>query len=272
MPEITCPDCGLTINLENRRRTDFNLIKSATEKRARTFTELLHITRLSRKTLSLRLRELRENGTIVKNNGLYMLNGTSHIESNGKDLVRGFSVRGFSRAFRDRRIRNFAWVLMFLSLSASGYAMALFFATPKPAQTNTEPTIIGYSTLALEINNIEDLYAWQVVIAFNADELKILQVSPGDFMAIDYPLFVNATDIGGDGLLMVGGTLLADTAGISGNGTLATIVLGYYVADYKPPEIAQEQGAFENLLFRKDDASLVPIPIEEQTLTLRPLA
>ena len=50
MPRIMCPNCGLTISLEERRNLDFNLIKDATRKKPTSFTKLLHITKLPRKT------------------------------------------------------------------------------------------------------------------------------------------------------------------------------------------------------------------------------
>ena len=80
MPQITCPNCGTTINLENRRALDFKLIRSATDKTPRTFTELLHITKLSRKTLNLRLKELCAEGILLKNDGMYSSNGASEFQ------------------------------------------------------------------------------------------------------------------------------------------------------------------------------------------------
>ncbi|MEM2915249.1 MAG: PKD domain-containing protein [Candidatus Bathyarchaeia archaeon] len=76
MPRIRCPNCGLTIDLESRKEVDFSQIFNALKGKERTFTELLHITHLPRKTLSLRLKALCKQGLIVKDNGGYRLMGS----------------------------------------------------------------------------------------------------------------------------------------------------------------------------------------------------
>jgi PKD repeat protein len=71
-PQITCPHCGNTINLENRREVDFEKIMYALDKSPKTFTELLAITSLPRKTLSIRLKELCSSGSIIKDGGYHL--------------------------------------------------------------------------------------------------------------------------------------------------------------------------------------------------------
>ena len=77
MPRITCPTCGTTIDLENRRMLDFGRILQALQGGPKTFTELLKITGLPRKTLSLRLKYLCDSGAVLKN-GTYSLNKSSN--------------------------------------------------------------------------------------------------------------------------------------------------------------------------------------------------
>jgi hypothetical protein len=246
-----CPKCGTTINVENRKEIDVNLIINADE-RPKTFTELLHVTKLSRKTLSMRLKELCKNRAIVKSDGVYKLSDSSQVENHGRSFV-----TGFSRAFRDRRVRNVVWMLMLLtSFSVSGYVLAMHFASP-PEQVHNGPVIIGYSTMAVEIRNVNDLYTWQVAICFNATELKVLQVTPGNFVGLEYPFFCNSTDTG-EGLLLVGGCLEGDSPGKNGNGTLATIVFGYFTSNYKEPLIVPQQMGFETFL---EDSQLASIPV-----------
>jgi hypothetical protein len=72
MPQVRCPNCGTTINLETRKETDFNLIINALHKNPKTFTQLLNYTRLPRKTLSLRLKELCDRGVIIKDGGYHL--------------------------------------------------------------------------------------------------------------------------------------------------------------------------------------------------------
>jgi len=244
-----------------------DLITRAVQTKERTFTELLHITKLSRKTLSLRLKELRSSGSIVKNNGAYILNGASYPKGNGN----GF-VRSFLRTFQDRRMRNFAWVLMLLlSSSVSGYVLAMFLVTPQPSQTHETPTIIGTFTIALDVNNVKDLCGWQVLAAYNPSELEVMQIIPGGFVGAEYPssemadvsggIFLNATDIGW-GKFLVGGLLIGNGPGKDGSGRLATIVFGYYTRDYKLPSIVQDESTSETCLLNSVNSI---IPIEGQT-------
>jgi hypothetical protein len=263
MPQIRCPNCGLTISLENRKETDMDLITSAVQARERTFTELLHITKLSRKTLSLRLKELRNSGDIVKNNGGYSLNGTPHPKGNG-----GSFMKSFSRAFQDRRVRSVVWVLMFLlASSASGYVLAMLFVGPQRPQTPEAPTVIGAFTMALDVNNVEDLHGWQVLVAYDFGELKLMEIIPGGFVGAEYPspgmtdisegLFMNATDIG-ENQFLLGGVLIGNGPGKDGSGRLATVVFGYFTDNYTLPSIANQGSAYETCLLNSVD-SIIPV-------------
>ena len=97
MPRIRCPNCGLTIDLESRKEVDFSQIFNALKSKERTFTELLHITHLPRKTLSLRLKSLSKEGLITKDDGGYHLVGSwktnsyrvSHV---GENMERLYNV------------------------------------------------------------------------------------------------------------------------------------------------------------------------------------
>jgi hypothetical protein len=253
MPQIMCPNCGTTINLENRKETDFDLIKNVTKKEPRTFTELLHLTRLSRKTLSLRLKELCGSGILVKNDGTYCLNGGIPSDNDG-----GSIMRSFTKFVHDKRVRTGLMLTALLILSStSGYVLATFII---PKETHHEPVIIGAFTRTLDINNVVDLCAWQVAITFNPSEMRVLEVASGGFLGDDYPFFLNETDMC-DGLLLLGGFLLGDVLGKSGSGTLATIIFGYYINEYQEPKIAFNEKTY--MLDSKD--SLIP---ENWSLTL----
>jgi hypothetical protein len=233
MPQVTCPKCGTTINLENRKAIDFDLIASATKNRPRTFTELLHLTKLSRKTLSLRLRELCSNGTLVKIDGLYEMS-----DGSGHGFKSKHSVEGFSKMVGNRSMRiGLMLVAFLLSSSVSGYVLAMFVMPPRQPET-AKP--IGEFTLALDIGHIEDLYAWQAVITFDPDELNVLKTVSSAFFELEYPFFLNATDVE-SGMLVLGGTLHGATAGKTGEGTLALVEFGYFVQDYKAPKLQAQQ-------------------------------
>jgi len=261
MPQVTCPNCGMTINLKNRKEIDVNLIKSAA-KTPRTFTELLRVTRLPRKTLSLRLKELCVSGTIVKSDGVYKLNGVSEFWSDG-----GKSMGRVSGVFRDRRMRTGLMLIAFMiSFSTSGYVLAKLL-TPQYIQTYQEPVIIGNFTMALDIYNVEDLFGWQVVMTFDSSELKVLKVSPGDFFTFNDPRYPQGprllSDIYGS-RLMLGSCLYGDMPGKHGSGRLATIVFGYFTENYDAPKIVPEE-IFQTLLL---DSQGQPIPVKDSTLTL----
>jgi len=223
----------MTINLENRKKIDVNLIKNATKRQPRTFTELLHITRLPRKTLSSRLKELCKNGTLIKKERGYKINAVSEFENNGRNLA-----KGFSRALHDKRIRTGLMLIAFLLCSSgSGYVLATFL-TPK--EIYQKPVILGNFTMALEVSNVKDLYAWQIIINFDSSELEVMKITPGSFVGDEYPLFLNATDVG-EGILLLGGSLCGDVSGTNGDGRLATVVFGYFVDQYNWPPRFESQ-------------------------------
>jgi hypothetical protein len=117
--------------------------------------------------------------------------------------------------------------------------------------------------MSLYIHNVKDLYAWQAVIIFNSSELKVLEVLPGDFLNIEYPFFVSATDAVDNGLLL-GGTLCGNVHGIDGSGELATVTFGYFVDNYKEePTIVLKQGFLETEIV---DSTGSPIDLNESTM------
>lgn len=240
MPQITCPNCGLTINLENRKEIDFDLIKNAAKKQPKTFTELLHITRLSRKTLSLRLKELCSDGMLIKSKGLYRLNGAAKFKDSNRLLG-----KAFPSIFTERRMRTASMLIAFLLCSSvSGYVLAMILM---PSQENPEPMIIGDFPATLEVTDVKNLYAWQVIIIFDSSELAVMETTPGGFLGEEFPFFVSATDIG-EGILLLGGTLVKGDVPKSGSGRLANIVFGYYTGEYIEPEIVLDQERFETYL------------------------
>jgi hypothetical protein len=144
-----------------------------------------------------------------------------------------------------------------MSFSVSGGVLAMYFASPPLQQDHNEPVIIGNFTMALKISDVNDLYGWQVAIKFNVTELKVLQVSPGNFVGLEFPFFCNSTD-SAQGLLLVAGVLSGNVAGKSGSGTLAIIVFGYFSRNYEVPSIVPKQICFETLL---KDSRGADIPI-----------
>jgi hypothetical protein len=255
-----CPNCGTTISLEKRKKIDFNLIQKATSVQPRSFTKLLHITRLPRKTLALRLKEMCKDNILTKEQGKYMLNGASEYDNNG-----GKFSKKFSNVLKDRRFRTgLMLIALLIASSTSGYALARFLA---PTEIKQEPTIVGKFTMVLTVSEVEDLYSWQAFINFNSSDLKIVRTDSGGFVGVEYPFFLNATDIG-EGRLLLGGTLYGNVPGKSTDTprTLATITFGYYTTDFEEPTLSfTQEGFFKTYLL---DSTESFIPLREDTVTL----
>lgn len=231
MPQVMCPNCGTTINLENRKEIDLDMIRNAARRQPKTFTELLHITKLSRKTLSLRLRELCESGMLIKNEGVYKLNGVSEFGN-----TRRMMSNGLSRALSDRRMRTGLMLVAFLLCSsATGYVMATFIIPPHDVEVAPPPVPIGSFTMALSVDNVEDLYGWAVAVKFDPAKLTVLETSAGNFFEVgpSYPQVWSNVFPGG--VLYIGSALLGGKTGKDGSGTLTTVVFGYYEANYELP-------------------------------------
>lgn len=260
MPQITCPNCGTTISLENRREVDFALIRNATNRRPRTFTELVNITKLSRKTLNIRLKELCAEGILTKEEGMYKSNGASGLGNNG-----GHLMKGLSRVFDDKRMRTGLMLIALLTaFSVSGYVLAMIVPPFTYIEPQAAPKPIGSFTMALVVSNVKDLYAWQAVITFNSTQISVVEAQAGDLMKGEFPLFSNSTDTN-SGLLLLTETLEGNANGKTGSGTLATITFEYYVNQYKLPSLADQNAVFGTWL---EDSSLTTIPNGQTLLTL----
>jgi hypothetical protein len=254
--------------LENRKEIDCDLIGNATEKRPRTFTELLHITKLSRKTLSLRLKEMCKNDILVRNGRLYSLNGASKFSSDG-----GKSTEKVFRVFRDKRMRMGLMLIVLLAFSsASGYVLATFLTNTQPQK----PVIIGSFVMTLEVGNVKDLYGWQAIVTFNSSELEVIKVVPGGFVGTK-PANESITDVGfgediflnemdsSNNMLLLTGFLVGNVPGKDGPGRLATITFGYFVNNYKEPTLTLNSSHFETKLWNADG---LQIPVENDIVTL----
>jgi len=232
MPQVRCPNCGQTINLENRRGIDVDMIKRAVQREEKSFTDLLHVTQLPRKTLSLRLKELRGNGTIVKTDGMYRLNGDHSPIYKGSSFAQRLSA-----PFSDKRRLAVFLMVFLIGVPVSAQVFAALFAShaPEVLPIIQEQTILGSFAAAIEVQNVNELYTWQCVITFNSSKLKVLDIESGEFLDANYPLFASAFP--DSNTLAFGATLKGDEPGKTGSGTLATVVFGYFEGDYEMPEI-----------------------------------
>jgi len=260
MPQIRCPNCGLTISMKNRKEIDLELITHAVQSSPKTFTYLLHATKLPRKTLCLRLRELCEGGMILKREGVYMLNETRVMESRSTAHFKRFSAMPY-----DKRVRaGILLALLVVSTPIAAQVLASLFVTSLPAAP--EPVIIGSFSMVLEVHDVSNLYGWQVCIAYNKAQIKALAIEAGDFTETMFKGVWNVTSLK-KGYVFIGDSLIGSTSAWSGSCKLATITFGYYVEPYTQPEIVStvDGGANTALL----DPAMNNIPWENAlTLTI----
>jgi len=252
MPRIRCPNCGATINLEERRELDYKIILSSMQTGSRTFTDLLKSTGLPRKTLSLRLTTLCNSGLIVKDGG-YRLNAVTNLGKWGKKMV---LVDGRPLLLKPSIFtrRNVLLILMLLVIGIPIATNVLAMINPPPPPPPPQPSYIGTLKVDINVYNSTDLFAWQAMIKFNSSELVYIEAVEGNFLKARAPygtLFLNASDIAPGKLLVFGtqyGRYNVDVPGVSGTGTLATITFGYKSETYELPKIVYESG-FETFLF-----------------------
>lgn len=268
MPQIRCPTCGTLINLESRRNNDFNMILKALEKQKRTFSELLKITRLPRKTLSLRLKQLLSNGKIVNDGKFYI--------QNGKET---FADGMFDREIRFPSNKKLiaSLIIVFLAIPSIGYVLALISQSVEP-----QPQPLGYLRAVISVNNVTEVYAWQVAIRFNHTNLKIQSIKPGNFLTEGANIQFNK--LGPDmeisdkiffvqrvldnGIFIACETLLGKSPGVNGSGTLLVIEFAYFYS-YDDESISimyNESSQYRTILLRKDGTT---IPIDQNTISLR---
>jgi hypothetical protein len=186
-----------------------------------------------------------------------------------------FQFGSLSSIKYSRLVKKSCAVISILSFSflMSWYALAMLSTQPPATKVPEEPTVIGNFTVALKVYDVDDLYAWQAVIAYNPNELKVLKIDPGDFVGVE-TLPLNYDEFKGDsvfvknvfsddGLIMVGGTMLGETHGRSGNGTLTYITFGYFNANYSDPYLSIDTCGFKTVLL---DSNSSEIPIHGPTI------
>jgi hypothetical protein len=247
-PQIRCPNCGITINSENRRKIDLSMIVRAVQKKPQSFTDLLKMTKLPRKTLSIRLKDL-VGMNIIKKNGLYYLNE----EADTKELV---NVQKPPIVIRRKVLLALLVLAVMAPVSLQAYAMfqANLFAPP-------QPVVKGYFTATLYIANVQDLYGWSAVISYDSDHTNWIEILPGSIDELPYALNNTFPEMG---LLLVGNTLIGDDPGItvSDRAPLISIKFAYYSEDYTEPSLLSEYLWHETKLLNSNKE-----PISTDTLT-----
>jgi hypothetical protein len=154
-------------------------------------------------------------------------------------------------------------------------ALSYAFASLLPSTIDTppeEPKILGTFTAVIEAKDVKDLWAWQVLVSFNPDELKYLNWRCGETIKAEPPFQITNPQIDiAKGRLLIGATLKADEPGVNIEGikALAYITFGYYTENYTAPRLIIESNEpFKTILL---DSKLQEIPITEETLNIKVL-
>lgn len=239
MPQIRCPNCGTSIDLESRRNTDFNLIVGALKEKSRTFTELLKMTYLPRKTLSLRLKELIKSGVIVKDRG-YHLNGASPSKEWTGKLKTHLTF--------DTKHVLLLLLVFIIGMPVGAKVYATLFAPVFPS----EPIIKDTFRANIVVHDVTDLYGWQVGVRFDRDALVVINVTEGDFLGVKPPLPVWTEDSyinpSGEGAVLIYASYRGQVTGRDGNGTLVTIEFGVVVEGHRELELVKQVGTQKVLI------------------------
>jgi len=168
--------------------------------------------------------------------------------------------------------RRISLILTGLLLTSALFGYA--FATLVPKGSEPEPKILGTFKIILYVSNVEDLYAWQVIIEYDSQNLELINATSGGFLGENFPQCLNETNVDRGiflgprivkNLIIIGGSLIGNVEGKNGSGKLALLSFGYYTFNYETPRIIIKQGIFETKLL---DSSGTEIPINENTLTL----
>jgi len=168
-----------------------------------------------------------------------------------------------------RRTKVILTIFVSILLFSATYA----FANAIPVTVHDEkPRILGTITLNVEITDVKDLYAWQILLIYDPQKLMVLKVEPGGFLgsvSIDElnvikddidDIFVYA-NFPESGMLLIGGSLIGNVEGKDGGGLLARVTFGYLSVDYVEPRLVFDRKPYETKLL-DSNGCLIPVTVE----------
>jgi len=167
-------------------------------------------------------------------------------------------------------IKRKAIIALLISIFTLSATYALVNAIPVTVH-DEKPKILGTFTLNVEVTDIKDLYAWQILLVYDPQKLIVLKVEPGGFLGSVsitelgvtndiYDVFMNA-NFPGSGILLIGGSLIGNIKGKDGGGLLAKVTFGYLSVDYVKPRIVFDKKPYEIKLL-DSNGCLIPVTIE----------
>lgn len=169
--------------------------------------------------------------------------------------------------------KKIGFLAMLLLLAPIAYALANY--APQVSYSD-EPKILGTFSLDIEVTSVKDLYAWQILLRYDPQKLIVLEIIPGGFVGsvcpktpsdIQNDIFMNVTftDLG---LLLLGGSLVGETTGKSGDGLLAKVIFGYLSPKYAEPQIVFGRKPHETKLLNSEGHE-IPITPEILRITIK---
>ena len=159
---------------------------------------------------------------VITKNGIYYLNDSDET----KKLLK---IQKNPIVIKRRMLIAFLVLAMMIPAGLQAYAIFVPRTFVPP-----QPTVLGYFEARVLITNVQELYGWQVVISYDADNTRWVEILPGVIDELPYTLNNTFPEMG---LLLVGNTLIGKVEGFSGSGVLVSIKFAYYSEEFNEPTL-----------------------------------
>jgi len=116
---------------------------------------------------------------------------------------------------------------LILTLSVTAAVMIRESATPE-ATVHVSPSNITVRVdqifeVTIGVSAVSDLYGWEFKLGYNNNLLEVVNFAEGRFLNSSRDTYFVPKNVSTDGYVLAGCTSLTNVAGVSGNGTLATV-------------------------------------------------
>ncbi len=106
-----------------------------------------------------------------------------------------------------------------LTTGESGTSEVTVFLVPLYANVRVNQTFVAN----ISVSGVSDLYGWEFKLGYNTSLLDLVNITEGSFFNNIRDTYFVPKNISTDGYILAGCTSLRNVAGVSGNGTLATV-------------------------------------------------